>query len=120
MLEEEDIFAETIEEVAPPPNGFSPEIKLSRREQLPLAEHESDLGLPQSIQPQEEEEEDDEEEEEEKLMEKSAKSMKKKAKRALSARSDQYGATVILISNISLRNFQMLIVLILKRHRKDL
>ncbi|KAI3891441.1 hypothetical protein MKX03_020723 [Papaver bracteatum] len=64
LEEEEDIFAETIEEVAPPPpNGFSPEIKLSRREQLPLAEHESDLGLPQSIQPQEEVEEEDEEEE---------------------------------------------------------
>ncbi|KAI3844808.1 hypothetical protein MKW92_026701, partial [Papaver armeniacum] len=59
MLEEDDMFAETIEEVAPPPNGFLREGKLSRREQLPLAEHESDLGLPQSIQPQEEEDEEE-------------------------------------------------------------
>ncbi|KAI3891440.1 hypothetical protein MKX03_020722 [Papaver bracteatum] len=54
-------------------------------------------------------------------MKKQAESMKKKAKRALSARSDQYEPTVILISNINLiGNFQMLIALILKRQRKDL
>ncbi|KAI3909757.1 hypothetical protein MKW98_014174 [Papaver atlanticum] len=70
-----DLFAETIEQVAPPPNGcslsptFLPQ-QMQQKEEDGLthemfkqiqrpAEHESDPGLPQSTQPQEEEEEEE-------------------------------------------------------------